>query len=469
MRLASLRSRLFAAILLVALLSLGLALTIAAFTTRRAVERNTLRDVSAQFDLLVERERNALLPFSRLESLQQFLDRQDERVIQVPIDGSVDLLPPDRAARLRRGAKLDGTLQTDGTRYLYAARLVNGKGFMLLRPADSTASAWRPHYYGLLVAAAATAALAALFAFLLARAIARPVRRVAEATRGLAGAAALPPVPVEGPRELALLAESFNEVAVQLAKAREAEQAFLLSVSHELKTPLTAIRGYAEGLEDGALPAQEAAATIVAESKRLERLVGDLLDLGRMRRAEFNVRREPVDLTAVAHEALRRYETQARDFGVALEVSGPEPAPALADADRTLQVVSNLVENALRLTAAGGTVRIVASPAEIRVEDTGPGLGPDELERAFERFYLYSRYGRERPVGTGLGLAIVKALAEGMGGSVEAASTPGRLTVFTVRLPAAPFYDGFTLGEPAADSARKESGRPLRPNQEASR
>ena len=469
MRLTSLRSRLFAAILLVTLLSLVLALTIAAYTTRRAVERNTLRDVSAQFDLLVERERNALLPFSRLESLQLFLDRQDERVIRVPLDGSVDLLPPERATLLRRGAKLDGTLDTDGTRYLYAARLVNGKGFMLLRPADSTESAWRPHNYGLLVAAAATAGLAALFAFLIARAIARPVRRVAEATRGLAGAAAPPPVPVEGPRELALLAESFNEVAVQLAKARAAEQAFLLSVSHELKTPLTAIRGYAEGLEEGALPAEEAAATIVAESKRLERLVGDLLDLGRMRRAEFSVRREPVDLAAVAQEAFRRYEAQARDFGVALEVAGEEPAPALADADRTLQVVSNLVENALRQAPAGGTVRIVTAPGELRVEDTGPGLRGEELERAFERFYLYSRYGRERPVGTGLGLAIVQALTEGMGGSVEAASRPGELTVFTVRLPPAPLYDGFTSGERAADSPRRESGRPLRRNQEASR
>ena len=115
-------------------------------------------------------------------------DRQDERVVQVPLDGSIDLLPPDRAARLRRGAKLDGTLETDGTRYLYAARLVSGKGFMLLRPASSTTSAWRPHVEGLIVAALATAALAALVAFLLARAIARPVRRVAEATRGLAGA-----------------------------------------------------------------------------------------------------------------------------------------------------------------------------------------------------------------------------------------------------------------------------------------
>ncbi|MGI9113394.1 MAG: HAMP domain-containing sensor histidine kinase [Gaiellaceae bacterium] len=438
MSLSSLRARLFAAIGLVALLSLVLALAIGAILTRRAVERNTLRDVSAQFDLLVEREREAVLPFGRLRSLQEFLERQDERVVQVPLDGSSPLLRPERAAQLRRGARLDGTLEQDGTRYLYAARLVRGKGFVLLRPASSTNSAWRPHVEGLIFAAVVTALLAALIAFLLARAIARPVRRVAEATRGLSDSSVPPPlVPVEGPRELALLAESFNDVAVQLAKAREAERAFLLSVSHELKTPLTAIRGYAEGLREGVLPAEEAATTIVRESRRLERLVGDVLDLARMRKAEFSVRREWIDLRAIAYDALRRYESQAREFGVTLEAGGAEEAAALGDGDRTLQIVSNLVENALRLTPAGGSVQIQASPGELRVEDTGPGLRPEELERAFERFYLYSRYGRERPVGTGLGLAIVKELAEGMGGSVEATSSPGRLTVFTVRLPLA--------------------------------
>ena len=434
----SLRARLFASIALVALLSLALALALGALLTRRAVERNTLRDVSAQFDLLVEREREALVPFSRLRSLQEFLDRQDERVVQVPLNGTSPLLPPERAAQLRRGAKLDGTMEEDGTRYLYAARLVNGKGFILLRPASSTNSAWRPHLEGLLLAAFTTAALAALIAFLLARAISRPVRRVAVATRALADSTSTPPrVPVEGARELALLAESFNDVAVALARAREAEQAFLLSVSHELKTPLTAIRGYAEGVAEGALPVDEAAAIIIAESKRLERLVGDLLDLARMRKAEFSVRREPIDLRAIAQETLRRYEGQAREFGVTLEADGAATAPATGDADRTLQIVSNLVENALRLTPAGGSVRIVAEPGSIRVEDTGPGLQPEELGQAFERFYLYSRYGRERPVGTGLGLAIVKELAEGMGGSVAAESTPGALTVFTVRLPPA--------------------------------
>jgi signal transduction histidine kinase len=104
------------------------------------------------------------------------------------------------------------------------------------------------------------------------------------------------------------------------------------------------------------------------------------------------------------------------------------------DADRVLQVVSNLVENALRLTPAGGEVRVVAAPGRVEVEDTGPGLDRDDCERAFERFYLHSRHGRERPVGTGLGLALVKELTQAMGGTVEVSSVPGRLTVFTVRL-----------------------------------
>jgi signal transduction histidine kinase len=155
-----------------------------------------------------------------------------------------------------------------------------------------------------------------------------------------------------------------------------------------------------------------------------------------MNRSEFSVRREPVDLAVAAREAVRRHEWQAQAFGVALEVDAGEAAPALADSDRTLQVVSNLVENALRLTPPGGTVRVVAEPGLIAVEDTGPGLEPEELPRAFERFYLYSRYGRERPVGTGLGLAIVKQLAEGMGGTVDVVSEPGRRTRFEVRLPA---------------------------------
>jgi signal transduction histidine kinase len=154
-----------------------------------------------------------------------------------------------------------------------------------------------------------------------------------------------------------------------------------------------------------------------------------------MNKAEFSVQHDEVDLAATARDAVRRYESQARTFGVTLEHEATSEAPAIADGDRLLQVASNLVENALRLTPAGGTVRVSASAGELVVEDTGPGLRPEELPRAFERFFLYSRYGRERPVGTGLGLAIVKQLVEGMEGTVDVTSAPGRLTRFVVRLP----------------------------------
>jgi len=241
-------------------------------------------------------------------------------------------------------------------------------------------------------------------------------------------------VPVEGATELATLATAFNDLALQLAKAQAAERSFLLSVSHELKTPLTAIRGYAEAVQDGAIEPREAAATVAAEAARLERLVHDLLDLARMNRTDFSVHQSEIDLAEVAEDAVRRYQPQADAFGVGLSAVSDGSAPAIGDADRVLQVVSNLVENALRLTPQGGEVRVVTAPGLLRVEDTGPGLEDGDRERAFERFYLHERYGRERSVGTGLGLALVKELTEAMGGTVSVDSEPGLLTTFTIRL-----------------------------------
>ena len=434
----SLRARLLAAIAVVAVLSVALAVAIGAALTRREIERTTLRDLSAQADLLASRERPALLPFSRTAGLKQFVRRQNARLVtEPPLDGTSRFLPSDVAARLRHDGRADDTITVDGTRYFLAARLVQRKAFVLLRPTEVVASSWRPQFKGLLIGALAAVGLAGVAAYLLARAIAQPVRRVADAARVLAREEAPPKLPVGGTRELATLAASFNEMAEQLQLARAAERSFLLSVSHELKTPLTAIRGYAEGVAEGLLSMDEATETILRESDRLERLVRDLLDLARMRKREFAIRREPIDLGDAARDAVRRHEQQARSFGVELEAVAPASAPAVGDADRTLQIVSNLVENALRLTPPGGSVRVTVTPGTITVEDTGPGLTREDVEHAFERFYLYSRYGRERPVGTGLGLAIVKELAEGMGGTVEVESGPGRGARFTIRLPAA--------------------------------
>ena len=430
MRSGGLRSRLFQAIGVVVLICVALTIGLGLVLTRRAVEKATLKDLAHQADLVANLQKNSVSPLKNLpKRIETILQAQRERVKTNP-----GILPPKARERLARGDAVQGTLKYRGVDEYFAARSVNGGMLILLRPQSTAGSLLSPYVWGLLIAAAAGGVLAALAAFLLARRISRPVDRVAAAARSLTRGTHPAPVPVEGAAEIATLAVAFNELAAQLRRAQEAERNFLLSVSHELKTPLTAIRGYAEAVEDGAVDSREAAATVAAEARRLERLVHDLLDLARMNRTDFSVHNTEIDLAEVAEDVVRRYEQQAETFGVTLHPSADGPAPAIGDADRVLQVVSNLVENALRLTPPGGEVRVVAAPGVLRVEDTGPGLAETDTERAFERFYLHERYGLERQVGTGLGLAIVKELTLAMGGSVDVESRPGTLTVFTVRL-----------------------------------
>ncbi len=174
-----------------------------------------------------------------------------------------------------------------------------------------------------------------------------------------------------------------------------------------------------------------------------------------MNRSEFAVHPSEIDLWEVAAETVQRFEAQAAGFGVGLGLEGARPAAAFADADRVLQIVSNLVENALRVTPPHGTVRIAVAEGEIAIRDTGPGLEQEELPHAFDRFYLWSRYGRERRVGTGLGLAIVKELTRAMNGTVEVSSEPRRGTVFTVRLPVAGRDPRVVRFAPTAQESRK--------------
>jgi two-component system sensor histidine kinase BaeS len=427
----SLRTRLFQAIALTVTLCVGLSVAVGLVLTRRAVDRATLRDVSHQADLIARSQdvKSTISPLTNLPWLEPYFSKQHIEPLT-----HIEVLPQSAKDKLARGKPADGSVTINGVDEFFAARIVSGKPLVLLRPKSVTRSRWTPYLYSLLAAGAAAIVLAAIASFLVARRIARPVGRVAGAARSLARGSDPAPVPVEGAAELVTLATAFNDLATQLARAREAERNFLLSVSHELKTPLTAIRGYAEALQDGAIDPQEAAATLSLEAARLERLVRDLLDLARMNRTDFSVHPTEIDLAEVAEDAARRYEQQAEIFGVTLRTVSEGSAPAIADADRVLQVVSNLVENALRLTPPGGEVRVVAAPGELRVEDTGPGLEDDDRVHAFERFYLHERYGRERPVGTGLGLAIVKQLTTAMGGTVSVESVPGERTAFTVRL-----------------------------------
>ena len=434
----SLRARGFVSIAVAILLAVGVTLAIAVSLVRRSARHEALKSLQRQTALVAAQQR-ATPGGQRLTSLGAFFETQQERLAIISIPQAALLLPRSAGAALRTGNTVDGSVDVSGKHYLFAARPAGGQAIVLLRPAKLEASDWRPFAIAFAIAAAVGAALAALAAFLLAGAVARPITRVALASRRLAAGERPGPLPVGGSTELASLAIAFNQMADDLERAKDAERSFLLSVSHELKTPLAAIRGHGEALLDGVVDLRKGARVVVQEAKRLERLVRDLLDLGRLNQRSFTVAPQPVDLAELVEEALHRHEAEAQRLGISLVADASGPAPATADPDRVLQVLSNLIENALRTTPAGGEIVLGAANGSLTIADTGPGLAADELPRAFERFFLYQRYGQNRAVGTGLGLAIVKELTEAMGGSVSVESAPGRGTRFVVRLPEAEF------------------------------
>jgi len=370
------------------------------------------------------------------------------------------LLPADAYADLRAGRPVDGQAEIDGESQLYSARRVGSAAVVASRPDSLTTDDFSDYLAGLLLAGALAALLAGLAAALMARRLAAPIGRVGDAARSLAEGRDPGRLPPEKTVELAALSDSFNDMSEQLARSREAERAVLLSVSHELRTPLTAIRGYAEGLEDGTVDPQTAASVVGREADRLGRLVGDLLALVKLEQGVLDIRSERVDLAEAAHEAERRLRPQATASEVTVVVEAwpsiaagdtaavggragdaaalDESRPiATADADRVVQVVSNLVENAIRITPAGGRVTIALAPGSIAVSDTGPGIPAEDLDHAFDRFHLRRRHGRGSPDGAGLGLAIVRELTEAMGGGVAVDSAAGAGARFTVRLPPA--------------------------------
>ena len=416
----SLQRRLGLAIAASVLAAVSVSLLAGAYLVRRSIEHAALNGLRRQVALLANEDlRPSPGPLGR------FLTTQDERLSVLPRRQARLLLPDSPAGRIT----------VNGHDYLYATRWTDADVVVLLRTASSVRSDSRPFWFALAAAGALGCLLAAAVAAALARGIARPVVRVARASSRLAAGESPQPLPVSGSLELRALAESFNTMADQLRRAREAERSFLLSVSHELKTPLTAIRGYAEALEEGVLTPDRAVKVILTEAGRLERLIADLLHLARLDRQRFDIRPTTVDLAEIARESASRHAARARELGVQLELQRESAAPASADPDRLLQAVSNLVENALRCTPPGGTVTLATAAGRLAVTDTGPGIAAEEIPHAFERFFLYRRYNGHRQVGTGLGLAIVRELAQAMGGDVEVESPPGAGTAFTIRLP----------------------------------
>jgi signal transduction histidine kinase len=293
------------------------------------------------------------------------------------------------------------------------------------------------------VAGAGTALAGVGAAFVVARTLARPVAATAATADRIADGDldARVPEPSTGATddELARLARSINAMAASLQQARQAEREFLLSVSHDLRTPLTAIGGWAEALADGAAPDARAAGEIIrASAAQLDRLVRDLLDLARLRARAFTFTPASLDLRDVVAGTAEGLRPDLEDAGLALAVDlPPAPVGVYGDPDRLAQVVANLLDNAGRHAAARVRVAVTAAggQAVVAVEDDGPGIPPAERPLVFERLHTGARPAARGGGGTGLGLAIVRELAGAMGGDAAAEDSRAGGARLVVTLP----------------------------------
>ena len=227
-------------------------------------------------------------------------------------------------------------------------------------------------------------------------------------------------------------------MAESLERSRALEQQFLLSVSHDLRTPLTSIRGYAEAISDGAGDPVHAASVISSEARRLERLVADLLDLAKLQTSSFSLKLEPVDLGQLATVAAQGFEPDAAERGLSIRaLDTGAPLPVFVDHDRLGQAAANLIENAMKYASSAVVVRtsVTGEWAVMTVTDDGQGIDPTDLPHLFERLYVARRQPARHESSSGLGLAIVKQLVEAMQGEVSVTSEIGRGTTFEVRLP----------------------------------
>jgi signal transduction histidine kinase len=253
-------------------------------------------------------------------------------------------------------------------------------------------------------------------------------------------------MPVKGPKEVKQLAGAFNEMIKRVQESQQSQRDFLANATHELKTPLTSIQGFAQAIIDGAVTAPEAlhqaASIIFDEADRMHRIVMDLLSLARLEAGTAGLSKEPVDLGQLLHGVADRFTIQARQANIKLQENLAKSPVCTGDADRLAQVFTNLIDNAIKFTPSGGVVTLSLDTnngsAQVRVSDTGIGIAPEDQKRVFERFYQADRSRRGGGGrGAGLGLAIARQIVLAHGGKIWVGSTLGKGSTFAVTLPLA--------------------------------
>jgi signal transduction histidine kinase len=313
-------------------------------------------------------------------------------------------------------------------------------------PRQTVARAWLGLLPGLAWAGLAALALSALMAVLLSRSIARPVLALTRASEEMARGNFDQEVALNRPDEIGRLAAAFNTMAREVGRSYLQTRALIANVSHDLKTPLTSILGFAQALKDGAAesPEQvmELSGIIHEEAERILAIVEDLLYLSQIEAGEVVLQRAPINLRDVALRSVRRQEAAARDREISIESTIQPDLWVLGDAGKLERILDNLVDNARKYTPDGGRVVVsgVETPSNrdqalLTVFNSGSYIPAGELGRVFDRFYRSDPSRRSSEGGTGLGLAIVRDLVRLQHGTISVRSDRSTGTTFEVRLP----------------------------------
>lgn len=359
----------------------------------------------------------------------------------------------------RRNA-LGRTVQTardaNGETWLYAFTRLSPDRILVAaapRPSVPVLNIFRDDFLRPVIQGGVIALLLSLvLAFTLSRWVADPLQQLVAAARNYPkGSQELHPILPRGPHEVQDLTRAFNSMVARLQSSQKSQRDFVANVSHELKTPLTSIQGFAQAILDDTANTpksrKQAAQIIYNEAARMHRMALDLLDLARLEAGTADLQMSPVDIGVLLRSVLERFAPQAQKSGVHLQLSIPENLPTvMGDGDRLAQVLNNLVDNALKFTPADGIITLSAvnrgNELELSVSDTGKGVPQEALPRLFDRFYQVdtsrSRTGGETAVmqrGAGLGLAIVQEIVQAHGGRINVRSEVGHGTTFVIHLP----------------------------------
>lgn len=294
--------------------------------------------------------------------------------------------------------------------------------------------------YYLIIGSAAAIAVALLLTIIISRAIASPAEVLAEAAQRIGKGDFSGRVKVRDRGEFGELAEAFNRMSSDLEQTQRIRRDLTADIAHELRSPLTNIRGYLEAIADNLIPSSEAIPLLEEETSLLAHLIEDLQVLALAETGALELKLSDVDVAEVTKLAVKRIEPLAQEKGIQLHSDIPDDIPLVqADSKRLTQILNNLLSNALIHTEDGGSIGVVVKIREglisISVTDTGIGIPEEEIPRVFDRFYRVDRSRSRRTGGTGLGLTIAKHLVEVHGGSIQAESSLGEGSTFSFTIP----------------------------------